>query len=128
MWENPQAIADLVMFPEETHNGKLHFFQCKEVTFVKLKKKLSFKGHVYFEHVRSHKVRPALEYLQRVTPFYYYVLIKDGDINQDLLATGNNLPDNDIDFDVESDNESEHATNPLSAQRHATNESLVIIN
>ena len=61
---------------------------------------------MYFEHVRSHKVRPALEYLQRVTPFYYYVLIKDGDINQDLLAIGNNLPGNDIDFDVESDNES----------------------
>ena len=39
-----------------------------------------------------------------VSPLYCHVLVKDGGINQDLLAVGNNLPDNDIDFGVESDN------------------------
>ena len=52
-----------------------------------------------------------------------FFLIRDGDINQDLLAVVNNLSDNDIDFDVESDNELEYTTN-----RHAANESLVINN
>ena len=50
---------------------------------------------------------------------YYDVLIKDDEINQDLLAVGNNLLDNDIDFGVESDNKLECTTNPLSAHRNA---------
>ena len=56
---------------------------------------------------------------------YYDVLIRDDDINQNLLAVGNNLPDNDIDFDVESDNELECTTDLLSAHRDAANASLV---
>lgn len=44
-------------------------------------KKFSFKGHVYSQPVRSHKVKAALEYLQRVNPLYYDILIRDGDIN-----------------------------------------------
>ena len=59
---------------------------------------------------------------------YYDVFMRDGDINQTLLTVGNNLPDNDIDFDVESDNQLECTANPLSAHRHAANESLVINN
>ena len=56
---------------------------------------------------------------------YYDVFMRDGDINQTLLTVGNNLPDNNIDFDVESDNQLESPANPLSAHRHAANESLV---
>ena len=91
---------------------------CEKVILVKLKKQLTFKGHVYFEPVRSYKVRAVLEYLQRVNPLYY-VLFREGDFNQDLLAVGNNLLDNDIDFDVQSGNESECTTNPLNAHEHA---------
>ena len=57
---------------------------CEEVILLKLKKKLSFKGNVSFESVRTYKVRAALEHLQRVNPLYYDVLIRDVDINQDL--------------------------------------------
>ena len=83
---------------------------------------------MYFETTRPQKVRTALEYLERVNPLYYDVLIRDGDINQDLLAVGNNLTDNDIDFNVESDNELECTNYPLSTNRHADDESLVINN
>ena len=76
---------------------------------------------MYFEPVGPHKVKAALEYLQRVNPLYYDVLIRDGDINQDLLVVGNNLPHNDIDFDVESDNKLECTINPLRFHRHAAN-------
>ena len=75
----------------------------------------NFKGHFHFEPIRPHKIGAALEYLGRVNPLYYDVLIRDGDINQDLLALGNNLPENDIDFDVERENELECTPNPLSA-------------
>ena len=47
----------------------------EEIIFVKLEKKLPFKGHVYFEPVRQ-RVRAALEYLQRVNPLYHDVLIR----------------------------------------------------
>ena len=87
---------------------------CEGVILVKLKKKFSFKGHLLFEPVRPHRVRATLEYLLRVNPLYYS-LIRDSDINQDLLAVGNNLPDNNIDLHVESGNELECTTNPLSA-------------
>ena len=54
---------------------------CEEVIHLKLKKKLSSKGHVYFESVKPRKVRAALEYLQKVNPLCYDVLIGDSDIN-----------------------------------------------
>ena len=38
------------------------------------------------------------------------------------------MPDNDIDFDVESENELECTANPLSAHRHAADETLVVNN
>ena len=56
---------------------------------------------------------------------YCDILISNGDINQDLLAVGNNLPHNDVDFDVESDNGLEYPKNPLNAHGHSFNESLV---
>ena len=83
---------------------------------------------MYFENIRPHKVKAAPEYLQRVNPLCYDVIIRDYEIKQDLLAVGNNLPDNDIDFDVESDKELECATNLLNAHRYTTNQSLVIKN
>ena len=54
--------------------------ECEEVILVKLKKKLSFKGNVYLESIRSHKVRAALEDQQRTNPLNY-VLFWDGNIN-----------------------------------------------
>ena len=66
--------------------------------------------------------------MQRVNRSYYDVLNTDGDINQDLFAVGNNLPDKDIDFDVEIGNEIEWTTYPLRVHWHAANESLVINN
>ena len=59
---------------------------CEEVILVKLKKKLSCKGHVYFEPVRPQRIRAAFEHLQRVNPLYHDVLIRDGNINENLLS------------------------------------------
>ena len=50
------------------------------------------------------------------------MLIRDGNINQDLLLTGKNLPESDIDFEVKSDDELESTSNPLRTHRHTANE------
>ena len=50
---------------------------CEEVVLLKLKRKLSFKVHVYFEPVHPQRVRAALEFLQNVNPLYQDVLIID---------------------------------------------------
>ena len=71
------------------------------------------------------KVRAALTY-QRFNPLYHDVLIRDGNINENLLSVGNILPESDIGFEVESDHELESAANPARVHRHAANEFLVV--
>ena len=71
------------------------------------------------------KVRAALKY-QRVNPLYHDVLIRDGNINENLLSVGNIFPESDIGFEVESDHELESAANPARVHRHAANEFLVV--
>ena len=73
-----------------------------------------------FKPVRPQRVRVALEFLQRANPLYYDVLICDGNINNyDLLLIKKYLHESDADFEIESDDELEPKSNPLSAQRHA---------
>ena len=71
------------------------------------------------------KIRAALKY-QRFNPLYHDVLIRDGNINENLLSVGNILPESDIGFEVESDHELESAANPARVHRHAANEFLVV--
>ena len=71
------------------------------------------------------KVRAALKY-QRFNPLYHDVLIRDGNINENLLSVGNILPESDIGFEVESDHELESAANSARVHRHAANEFLVV--
>ena len=66
---------------------------CEEVILFKLKRKLSFKGHVYFELVRPQRARAALEFLQKVNPLYQDVSISDTNINPDLLSIRKKTPE-----------------------------------
>ena len=58
----------------------------EDLLFVKLKRKIVFKGHVYFESVRPHFVDRALNYLKMNNPFYSDVLINLDNINRELLS------------------------------------------
>ena len=58
------------------------------------------------------KVRATLKYLRRVNPQHQNVLIKDCNINEDLLSSGSNLAKNNIGFDLESKDELKSASNP----------------
>ena len=59
---------------------------------------------------------------------YHNVFIRDGIINENLLSSGSNLSESDINFEDESDHELESAANHLRAHSHVANESLVLEN
>ena len=101
------SIVDILVNLSGTCNQLPREGTCEEVVFFKLKKKSFFKGRVYFEPVRPQRVRAALGFFQRVNPLYRDVLIRDGNVNQ-----GNNLPERNTDFDIESDGELETRSNP----------------
>ena len=122
------SIVNAHVNVSETCNHLPREGNCEEVILVKLKRKLSFKGHVYFEPVRPQRVRAALEFLQKVNPLYQDVLISDTNFNPDLLSIGKKTLKSEIDFEIESDDELETTLNPLNTHRHATDESLVIEN
>ena len=67
------SIANVPVNVGETCDHLPQKRNCEEVILVKLKRKLSFQGHIYFQPARPQRVRPALEFLQKVTPLYQHV-------------------------------------------------------
>ena len=104
-------IVNVPVNLSETCNHLPREGNCEEVILVKLKRKLSFKRHVYFEPVRPQTVRAALEFLQKVNPPYYDVLISDTNINPDLLSIWKKSLKSEIDFEIERYNELETTSN-----------------
>ena len=71
--KTPKKHGSIVTVPVNVSETCNHFPRegnCEEVILVKLKRKLSCKGNVYFEPVRPQRVRAALEFLQKVNPLY----------------------------------------------------------
>lgn len=96
------------------------------VILVKLKKKLSFKGHVYFEPVRPEKLKSALLYLKANNNFYKDIEINLYQIPLELL---NIDKDEEIDIELElEENSSEDETceNPLDSLRQGAAESVIL--
>ena len=67
------------------------------VLFVKLKRKIVFRGHVLFEAVRPEYIENALNYLKSSNPFYSNILIQMDNISKELLSL------NDTDAIVDQD-------------------------
>ena len=82
------SIVNVHVNVSETCNHLAREGNCEEVILVKLKRKLFFKGHVYFEPARPQRVRATSEFLQKVNPLYQEVLTSDTNINPDLLSIG----------------------------------------
>ena len=94
------SIVNVSVNVSETCNHLPREGNCEEVTLVKLKRKLPFKGHVYFGPVLSQRVRAVLEFLQKVNPLYQDVLISDTNINLDLLSIGKKTLESEINFEI----------------------------
>lgn len=102
-----------------------------DIILVKLKRKMEFRGHVYFESVRPNCVHEALEYLKQFNPFYGNILINMNNIDKELICLA------DVDFvvdknefllTVENDDENLEEDNPLDHYSTNSNESFIIPN
>ena len=97
---------------------------------LKLKKKLSFRGHVYFEPVSRTKLLNALIYLKINDPWHYNITTDVSEIPSDLISFSDEL----IDFSVNTSSEEpksqdfEEYNNPLDSYRQASNGSLIMDN
>ena len=103
-----------------------------EILFVKLKRKIIFHGHVYFESVRPNFVEIALNYLKHSNPFYSDILIHIDNITNELLSLSN--PDAMVNQDeyplitVDSNDENLEDDNPLNSECVNSDEMCVIPN
>ena len=102
------------------------------IIMVKLKRKLVYRGHVYFEAVSPDLVWSALQYLKLNNPLYSDIVIDIGQIPENLLSLAESV-EIPIEIDVENDasnspNIPEDADNPLDNFRLGTTETMLISN
>ena len=119
----PVNVNDVVdVLPRSSHSSG--------ILLVKLKKKIEFKGHVYFEPVCPENVRSALLFLKVNNPLYKDVVINMDRIPQELRTFDQ---DEQIDIEIEQDleqnsTEIETDRNPLDEFRQACTESCAVPN
>ena len=101
-----------------------------DVLFVKLKRKIIFTGHVYFESVRPNIVEAALNYLKISNPFYSNILINIDNINNELLSISDtDAMVNQDEYPLEIDNnENLEEENPLDSECVRSDEMCTIPN
>ena len=93
------------------------------IIFVKLKRKLEFKGHVYFQPVSPHKLNEALLFLKVNNQLYADIEIDLEQIPDDLL---NLADDEEMDIEIEVDENLETLPNNLDSFRTPAVESLTM--
>ena len=102
------------------------------IIMMKLKCKLVYRGHVYFEAVSPESVRSALEYLKQNNPLYQDIHIDIGQIPENLLSLSEP-----IDIPIESAPENnnlntknipEDTENPLDNDRLGATETMLLSN
>ena len=100
------------------------------ILMIKLKRKLMYRGHVYFEAVSPDIVQSALQYLKLNNPLYCDIEINVGNIPEHLLSLTEPI---DIPIEIEmdqneSDDLSEEADNPLDHFRLGATETMLVNN
>ena len=93
---------------------------------VKLKRKLAYRGHVYFEPVRPEHVLHALEFLKANNPLYQDVVIAIEQIPSELVSTDDDI-EQDQTLEIHDDN-LEEIDNPLDDLRVGSTETMLISN
>lgn len=96
---------------------------------IKLKRKLSFRGHVYFEPVNPQRVKAALLYLKQHNPLYADIVIDESQIPVSLTSL--NEPEETEHLSSDSHRTSidlEDIENPLDLHRLVSNETMMLSN
>ena len=113
----PIDTADIVnVFPRGADSNGL--------VVVKLKRKLCYRGHVYFESVRPELIHQALTYLKENNALYSDISINLGNMPNNLLS----LSDDDSDQESENIDTLEEVGSPLNLHRFNFQETLFIPN
>ena len=106
------------------------------IIMLKLKRKLEFRGHVYFQAVRPQLVENALYWLVQNNPLYNNVTTDMSNIDENLKNLQQNdtstdsstshakLPPNN-DNEIEKNEQIEENEDPLNTHRQATNETCL---
>ena len=94
---------------------------------LKLKRKLEFRGYVYFQAVRPQLVENALNWFIQNNPLYKNVTTDMSNIDERLKTlqqddTSTDTTDTSVTLPPNEDNEIEENDNPLNTHRQATNE------
>ena len=102
------------------------------IIMLKLKQKLEFKGHVYFQAVHPQLVENALNWLMQSNPLYKNVTTDMRNIDKSLKTlqqddTSTDTTDMSVTLPPNEDNEIEENDDPLNTHRQATNETMFAI-
>ena len=97
------------------------------IIMIKLKRKLSFRGHVYFEAVSPDLVHLALAYLKDNNHLYSDIVIDVSQIPSSLLSLTEPVDNSDHDVD-DIDSQIDERENPLDAHRLGAHETTLISN
>ena len=65
------------------------------IIMLKLKRKLPFRGHVYFQAIRPELIQQVLNWLKVHNPLYKDILVDINSIDSNLTALQNDAEDND---------------------------------
>ena len=100
------------------------------IIMLKLKRKLEFKGHVYFQAVHPQLVENALNWLMQNNPLYKNVTTDMRNIDESLKTlqqddTSTDTTDMSVTLPPNEDNEIEENDDPLNTHRQATNETCL---
>ena len=99
------------------------------IIMLKLKRKLEFRGHVYFQAVRPEVVENALNWLVQNNPLYSKIITDMSNIDESLTSLQQNDTTTDTNRSLRvlpiEDNEVEENDDPLNTYRQATNETCL---
>ena len=136
------AISNVPVYCEQTCNILPRPPERSGIILLKLKRKLEFKGHVYFQAVRPQIVHAALTWLQLNNPLYANVGIDMTNIDNNLTSITDectledlslDLPDGESSITDNSDdtctsktnNDFEETDDPLNGHRGPPNETCL---
>ena len=121
------AICNIPVETDDVVNTLPRGADSNGLIMVKLKKKLIYRGHVFFEPVRPDIVQRVLEYLKENNPLYSDVTINTEGIPPELLSF-ENIPltvDAHEEIPIYVEGPPEEVENPLDELRIGSNESVL---
>ena len=124
------AVCNVPIQAEEIYNCLPQSMDSNGLIWVKLKRKLEYRGHVVFEGVDPNSIKCALDFLKEHNSFYSDIIINMNNITPELLCLSDTdamIEKDNFSITIEIDSELEDK-NPLSERCANADEMCVIPN